>query len=136
MKNNKSYVYKYDKNFTLIEIYTSTNLAAKANGISATSIHKALNGDRNLAAGFFWYKGTQPLTEMPERWVEFLNTDFENNSKPVKQYNLDGELIAEYTSIRQAAKAMNIDERSISLAASGKLKTSCKNTWRFTDTQK
>ena len=136
MKKNKLYVYKYDKNFTLIEIYTSTNMAAQANGVSATSIYKALKGDRNLAAGFFWHKGTQPLTEIPAKWIDFLNADFENNSKSVRQYNLDGELIAEYVSIRQAAKAMNVDERSISLAASGKLKTSRKHIWKFVDSEK
>ena len=42
-----------------------------------------------------------------------------STSKPVKQYNLNGELVARHNSIRDASRATGIDDKSIIQVAKG-----------------
>ena len=132
MRKEKLYVYQYNTDFELIKIHDSMVAAAKETGISYVSIYKAVTGERNLAGGYFWYRGSKPLENIPQKWVDFAQGLFVGStSKPVLQLNLDDFVIAEYPSIRSAAKELNVLERGISLAANGKYKTAYGLKWKF-----
>lgn len=53
------------------------------------------------------------------------------HEKPVEQYTLDGEFIAEYKSCVVAAAKMEVNPVSIAAAARGVQKTSCGYIWRY-----
>jgi len=52
-------------------------------------------------------------------------------SKRVKQYDKEGNFIAEYHSIMEASRKVNINNGSISLCASGKTKTGRGYVWKY-----
>jgi hypothetical protein len=54
-----------------------------------------------------------------------------HKSVPILQFSLDGKLIAEFHSGRDAAIKNNISQMSISRAASGKALSSCGFIWKF-----
>ncbi|WP_396592108.1 NUMOD1 domain-containing DNA-binding protein [Allomuricauda sp. R78024] len=47
-------VFQYDKNKGLISIYDSVSYAAKATGLSKTSISRVCRDERKQAGGFIW----------------------------------------------------------------------------------
>lgn len=53
------------------------------------------------------------------------------NSRVCCKYNLDGEFISEYSSIKEAAEMNNINKVSISLVLSGKHKTAGGYIWKY-----
>lgn len=129
-EKEKLYVYQYNTHFELIKIHNSMLSAAKEIGISYVSIYKAITGERNLAGGYFWHRGSKPPENMPQKWADFTKGLLAGSrSKPVLQMELDGTVIAECPSIRSAAKSLNVLERGISLAASGKYKTAYGYRW-------
>lgn len=52
-------------------------------------------------------------------------------SKPVIQYDKQGNLINEYPSIQEASRITNINRKSIRQACKGELKTAGKFIWQF-----
>lgn len=56
--------------------------------------------------------------------------------KKVYQYNLDGNFINVYNSLAEAAKELNCNYSTISLAAKGKNKTACGFLWSFNEETK
>lgn len=54
-----------------------------------------------------------------------------HNSIPIQQFTLDGKLLAEFASGKEAAIRNNISQMSISRVAHGKAQASCGFVWRF-----
>lgn len=61
----------------------------------------------------------------------FKKKSFGNKRKPVFQYDLAGNFIAEYESITEAAKAVEGSQPNISKCLSGKTKTSAGFIWKY-----
>ena len=132
MKTERLYVYQYNTDFELIKIHHSMLSAAKEIGVSYVSIHKAVTGERNLAGGYFWYRGYESLKEIPEKWIRYIDNDGILGSKPKRVMQIDittGCVVAEYDSITKAAKAIGKCERGISLAVNGHYKTAYGYKW-------
>ena len=53
--------------------------------------------------------------------------------RPVIQFDMQGKVIAEYTSITKAAKTLNLDTSSISKACSGKRKSYKNFIWKYSE---
>lgn len=51
--------------------------------------------------------------------------------KPVCKFDLNGNFIEEYSSASEAARILNLNQRSISKACNGKLKTYSGFIWKF-----
>ena len=131
-KNDKLYVYQYNTDFKLIKTHSSMQAAAEEIGISYVSIHKAITGQRNLAGGYFWHRGHEPLKEFPPKWIRFVKNDGKLGSAPKRVLQIDvntGCVVAEYDSIAKASKALGKCERGISLAVNGHYKTAYGYRW-------
>ena len=50
---------------------------------------------------------------------------------PVRQFRLDGSLVAEYPSVREAGRQTGISQGNISLASRGKRKSAGGFVWRY-----
>lgn len=59
------------------------------------------------------------------------NTNNPNRSMKIAQYTKNGELVAVYPSISEAARFMSVGIKHISECARGALKTSCGFVWKF-----
>lgn len=99
-KISKSVV-QYDKNGVLIKTYNSSTDAEQQTGIKACDIRCAASGFQVSAGGYQWiYKGDNP--------PGVYNAKSSNDKKPVLQFDLHGNFIAEYPSASEAQRAVGL----------------------------
>lgn len=114
VKQINSYVVQYMLSGELKNKYTTIGEAAKAVGISSTSISKVLRKERNTAGGFIWKK-----YDVSEDIPQIVEIDFDvsliNNgiSKKIAEMDSDGNIIEEYPSILEASRKTNKDVDAI-----------------------
>lgn len=115
-------VCQYTKDGRFIQKFASLKEAAESIGVpkSAPEISNCCNGKLKTARGYIWaFEGKEPHT-------------FKNESiRPVAQYAIDGEYIATYDSIIQAAKAVNGRPGSIQNNVSGRSHSAYGYIWKY-----
>jgi hypothetical protein len=116
------------------EILYSELTEAKARDIEARLIceyqsYKKKYGYNRDAGYVYGYidRGVRTREEYLEycKTEEYRKSCIPKNSKPVKQYKLDGTYIKTYPSIREAARVLKVDKKCIRECIKGKQKT-CK----------
>ena len=117
----------------LLSRYSSFEDASDATGISLRAIKKAISGYSNTAGGYQWRKVTarDPINDI-EPVQASIST---GKSTPVLQVSLYGEIIAEYPSISNAAKAVGINSKSISCVLNGTQKKAGNYYWIYKETE-
>lgn len=110
--------------------YRSCSEAGKKNYIYPRCIEKCCRGELLSVGDFLWRRvaPNSPKTNIPP-----LNRDdFVIPSGPIRigKYDLDGNLIKEYPSIKAAAKELGIDPKSIRQAVKGRQKTAQGYIWK------
>ena len=116
-------VYQYDTQGNLIGSYYSTNEAERQTGIKQSLISGQIAGEYKTAGGFRW---SYELNELPpiER-VKYYKRE-------VIQIDKDTlEVIAQYDSISEASKLLNIASGSITKVCQGKRKTAGGFCWSY-----
>ena len=109
-----------------IRTFDTLEEAAKFVGIGAQGIGKACRGERKTAGGYRWkYDGVAKMK------IEPKNRKEPQNKRPVIQLTAQGEFIAEYTSVQDAASSLGIITCNIVHAARGDLKTYKGYKWRY-----
>lgn len=127
-------VSRYSLTGQLLETYPGTKAAATAMGLSASHISSALRGNIRMltAGGYLWRYGKDPYVDvrpiLEKRWQ--YPSPFATLQKNIGQYNLEGELINAYSSVKEAAKAVNVRPQNIHRAISGKAFTSAGFIWK------
>ncbi len=135
LKQNTNIITKiissYDFNGKIIKTYQSITEAAKEIKISDGSIHKCLNNKMKQAAGFIWRYGNE--IEIISPFINGKNDGRTNvkNKKSIIQYDLEENKIAEYESIKSAAKTIQIHFSAISAALCGRTKTAGGFIWKY-----
>lgn len=117
-------VLQYDKDGTFICEYKSIRSAAISNKILNTHISACCCGKCPSAGGFVWrykHNGDFPLQIDP-----FVNKCF----VPVRQYDFDGNFIAEYETSREAERATGINYKDISGVLNEENKSAGGYMWR------
>lgn len=110
-------VIQYTMNGKFIKEYKSCAEAVRETGIK--HVHCAAKGARKSAGGYIWrFKYNQPIKDT-------------GNKKPVIQYDLYNNKIAQYDSISDAAKETGIIRKGINDCCNGKLQTSGGYIWKF-----
>ncbi len=103
---------------TYIKKWSGPQEAAGALGINQSSISSCLSGKLRKAGGFIWSrsrKKPQPVRD----------------GKPVYQLDADGNVVAEFPTIKAAALAVNGDASAISKVCKGKMQTHRGFGWKF-----
>lgn len=92
--------------YSLEELASFPSIMDAANyvHVSDSAIRKYLKGNLNICGGYFWKRKNEDKVFTPLKENQKINT--KNVAKIVQQYTLDHQLIAEYSSIGQANKAM------------------------------
>lgn len=127
----------------------------KGNGVNK-KFQNAYNkyGEDNVILSILeecFYDNIQDLLKREKYWIELLKPDLNINPDPTKipitiinnqeisskkvyQYDLDGNFITEYPSVREAARQLNVKSRQISAAAesNNRVKSAYGYQWSYT----
>lgn len=116
-KNEEKKVYQYNFNGELMNIFSSSVEASIITGYNKDYIAAACRKFYSSANGYIW------TYEDEETDIQTLISRVPPSSKvPVYQYNLNGELIQEFTSISEASRLTGLDKTAISHSANNKEK--------------
>ena len=116
---------QYDKDGNLIKKYNSVTEAANETHIRRNNISAALIGRQLSAGGYQW---TYYDNDVPSVY----NAQSTNEKKPVLQFDLQGNFIAEYDSMSEAANAVGLmSVKSISNCCAGKSHTAAQYKWQL-----
>lgn len=117
-------VYCFDKNKNLVATYESLNSAAKLTGFAINSIADcAISEKKVLTCGFFW-------SYINDNTFEIIKPN-KRHTKPVGRYDLNENLLEEYSSITEASQLTHFPRVRISDCARGKIKTYGGFIWKF-----
>ena len=115
---------QYTPDGKLVAIYPTVAEASKQTGISASGISST---NALTAGGYIWLRD-KPDNSI-EQYLEKLR--LENKNLPgIEQYDFNGELVGEFKTAAEAARALNINVSSIKAALLGKQKTAGGFLWR------
>jgi group I intron endonuclease len=123
-KMNKS-ILQYDLHGVFVQKHESIAAASVATNIKRSNISSALTGKVLSAGGYQWvYEGNNPPgTYDPKSF---------NDKKPVLQFDLYGNFIAEYSSATEAAKAVGLKYiNSITKCCNNKQHTAGGYCWKW-----
>lgn len=128
-KNNPNYghgkaVIKLDRDGNIMAEYKTAAEASRITGIKLANIIECCNGKSKTAFGYQWiYKKDYN----PNISYVFVNIHI----KPVVQLDINNNFIKEYSSISEAEKTTNIDNRAISAVCKKKRKTTGGFKWMY-----
>lgn len=108
---------QYDLKGNLLNSYKSISEAKKKTKILYSTISLCLQSKTTMAGGFLWAE----RGELIDKKLEIYNNKTKN--KPVYQYNLNGDFIAEYKNINEASKTNKIYNSHIYNCTLGILKS-------------
>lgn len=138
----KSTVNQYNLNGKYLATYLTIKDAIIDNKltVSQSAITNACNGTTKSSGGFMWryYSDVQSVEDLSISWekTKVSGIDTWHSSRPVIQYDLNGNFIQEYQSCAAAAKAVGMSQPSgISRACSGTRKTAKGFLWKYKDEQ-
>lgn len=122
-------VYQYDIDGNFICKHHSARSIARNLGFSIRSIREVLYGKHTSSHGYIW------LREKDDEKAKSISNQCHNpkNKKKVVQYSLDGNKIAEYNSVLEAARITNISNTTIGRCcnSNGYHKTAGGYKWEF-----
>ena len=111
-RNRYKKIYQYDLNGNLINIFSDLNDMAEKTGYRKDYISAACRHTYNSANGYLW------IYEDEEKSIkELLEQIPISCNHPVLQFSLNGELLREYSSFKEASRITNIDATLIGRAA-------------------
>jgi hypothetical protein len=121
LKSRKQ-VTQYSNEGKKVRTFESLAEAQKATGIACSSIRDAAAGKIWLSGGFFWRLGkdkkVNAIKEKKQKHAAYVETQ----GTKVTQFDLNGKMLAQFPSIRDAAQATGTDESSIGHLLKGKNK--------------
>lgn len=127
--HNAQSVIQMDLNGNVIKEYSTMTQAQNETGISIKNISRAANGDRKTAGGYIWKLSSGRIIKLKKYKRGKTNTAC---SKPVFQYDLNGTLLSEYTSVSEAVKQNGFpDHSNLSANLNGKTKTAYGYVWKY-----
>lgn len=121
-------VYQYNKDGSFIKEWESIGLASKHLNIFSTNIVACLKGINKSSGGYMWsYENKNKLNPM-------VNLTGKNQKTKISVYKIDiltNKILETFSSIKEAAKSVNIHCGKISECCSGKRKTVRNFKWSY-----
>jgi NUMOD4 motif/NUMOD1 domain len=113
---NSKQVSQYTMQGKKIKTYPSAAIASQKTGISQSHISNRAGGTEFSAGGFIWRFGNAPVVDI-NPMLELIEQRRIKNKEvfgtKVSQYNMDGNRLAVYSTISDAAKAIGISKANI-----------------------
>ena len=117
---------QYDLQHNLLNIYNSLREAAETTNTNKVGICRVCSGQSYSAGGYLWEYQDIPIQHVlkPPKGVP---------TKRVAQYSKQGDLIAVYESLSEAAKQTNTNIGNLGSVCQGKRKTANNFVWKYLD---
>lgn len=139
IKDRYRKVLQYDLKGHLLNEFKTIKAAADACNIDPTNIHRCCNGHTKTSAGFIWRYSEYPLDNfylddvLKRKSLSYdsIKKRVLSQHKPVIQYDLNGVLIKEWSSQKEALEALDMPSGSISRVCRGIYKTAGGYIWKF-----
>jgi hypothetical protein len=125
-------VIQFQLDGTFMKIFPSIEAAAKQVGGSMFGIGKCAAYQQKTSAGCQWRYKSDPLFKNGIRSIKPIKSIYP--SKPALQFDLDGNFIKEYPSLKAASIAFDLDPISIRNCIKGKTKTAAGCQWKYKET--
>lgn len=124
-------VSQYDTSGKRLNTYLTMSDAGAGAGVLPTEICVAVNGKRKSAGGFIWRKGwgKKQIDVKQDSYGELLRAKV--RWKKVKQYNLKGEYLKTFESVKAAAESVEVRPSAMSAALKSKSNLAGGYKWRF-----
>lgn len=136
------YVLQYDFSGNLVKVWNGQNEAAKAMGVSQSTICKCISGEKKTCKGYLWKSckddnypdKIEPLKNPRKRSVFRKLPDKNKRScKKIVQMDLDYKIVRVWDSYLFIEKETGYDNANIYSAVNGKLKTAYGYRWKYAD---
>jgi len=124
-------VLQYSTSGTFVTRYDSIADAARALNANHANICACIKGRTKTAYGYVWvYDGDEHEVDAK---IKRITTYTNPKSKPIIQYDLEGNVVQEYRSITDACAAIgaNASTGTMHMALCGKRKTAYGSVWRY-----
>lgn len=124
-------VRQYDLNHNFIEEYSTIAEADKLTGINFRYISRAAKGERKTAGGYIWeYANERKIIQSKSSFVYDVKKD--KSAVPIIQFDMNGNMIAEYNSVGEATRTNNFANRTnITQNLRGKTKSAYGYVWMY-----
>lgn len=130
-------VAQYDLKGNLLNTYDSITEAAGNVGCSLNNIVTCLKGITKTAYNFQWLYIDDGVDEkIPAIKSRIERKQNKGDSKITQQYDLSGNLVAEYPSAAEAGRKLDINDEGIRACCQGRYKTSGGYQWKYKGTDK
>ena len=135
-------ILQYDLNGTFIKIWENGYQIEKTLNIDRESVQRCCRGEYKYSNGFIWkyYQNDFPLIiegldELKQQKIKNMQSSVYNNDgkkcKKVLQYDILGNFIKQWNSIKEVSEFYNIKQNSISQCCNGVSKTCGGYIWKF-----
>jgi hypothetical protein len=122
-------ILQFTKSGKFIREYSSINKAAMTIGITSKNLSVCINKNRSSAGGFQWKLKDDPLFIKGIKNIGPVKK--KDTSKPILQFDLNGNYIRSYPSIKNAMRITGIGDSSIINCAVGKTRYAGNFLWRY-----
>jgi len=123
-------VSQYDKKGRRINTFASISEAARATGLGHSNIGNVVHEREPTAGGFFWRFGKEKTFDAKGFIANRKRGFTEKRGTKVTQYDAQGNPMAYYPSLQEAAKGVNGHWTAISAVIRGKRKTAHGYRWK------
>jgi len=128
-RSNANPIYQYDTDGKFIKMWYSISDAARDLNIKAGTLSNALNGIRNKILYNFIYRSDY-YDILPN---DVMKQHISKRLKPVVQFDLDGNFIKEWNSLKDAKNGLGLKGSNMSLALTKKRQNAYGYIWRYRD---
>ena len=129
-------VLQYTTDGVFVKDWESTDKICEELGVDSSNINRNINGNSKSSIGYLWFYKLNFTKELLKDKVNYFKEEYvmteetKNNIgiaqyQKVGKYNLNGELIKEYNSLKEASEELKVHPSNISKACKGVNKT-CK----------
>lgn len=120
-------LYQIDQStLKIIREFKSTFEAGKAVGVPNTCISKAASGSAIESAGYYWC-----YTNLYKNWKPKKKKKTGIVGKKINQYDLNGNFIKTWDSVKEAATSIRISASTISNVCAGRLNSAAGFKWKY-----
>lgn len=130
IKSLSKQVSQYSLKGKKIKTYSSIAAAAKATQIFATAIAPCASGKGLSAGGYVWRWGKEKTADVEDKKLARQTQHRLKYGQKVTQYDFEGNKIAQYPSLQDAAAATNANDNAIRLVLKGVYKSAKGYFWK------
>jgi len=121
-------VKQFDLNGVLLKIWNSVE-EAKIN-TKVSHLDSCCRGERKTAGGFIWeYEDKKDISKRPK--YKKRKTNNVRNKRSIEQYDLSNQMIAEFTSLKEAVEITKVKRTNIGNNLAGVTKTAGGYIWKY-----